>query len=390
MKYFKGLLAVALVFAMCGLAFAAEPTGKIDPATLYLSQYVSSTIVQRPLSNFGYSLGITYGSEYPTLANSFKTPQNGEMALKGGVSGGARLGVFDSTEDAWDEYAVMDDSETITGARVFSGTVAMSGDVSIATDEDDLITALAPIKIWSYRDDFCGSSCIQNDWTVCSGTDTEINFIKTMVNPFGYYMFVEQTLTLQQVLPLLTGACGIDVSGDVTEDDGFEIKFVHEVLDQVHIIQAADTASTFYFELSLTIATINSVDGDLAFGLMVPEAQVNPPQHDGLNTYFIATLSDNAGDLDFEADVDGGGEVNDDSGITWADGQTKVVRFEINTDGYAAYVDGVAITLTNCNATGANDFTDLDGVIPFYYHTEGAAGTASGIVINFVEWGLMR
>ncbi len=282
--------------------------------------------------------------------------------------------------------ATFSGTTTLTGTTALTGTVTSTGaSVTLGDTYSDTVTVNGALKTVIYRDDFCGIGCIQNDFTACSGTDTEINFIKTSVNPFGYYQFVEQTATLQLALPLLTGVCGLDVSGDITANDGQEIKFGHEVLDSVHIVQAADTAATFYFDISITITDISAFDGDWATGLMMPEAQQNPPQHDGLNTYFIATLSDNAGDLDFEADVDGGGAAADDAGITWADGETKVLHFEIDTDGYAAAVDGVAITLTNCNTS--NDFTDLDRVLPFYYHTQGAEGAATGVIINYVEWG---
>jgi len=135
-----------------------------------------------------------------------------------------------------------------------------------------------------------------------------------------------------------------------------------------------------------SVGDISAFDGDWATGVRLPEAQQDPPQHDGLNTYALFTLSDNAGDLDVECDVDGGGAVNDDTGVTWADGETKVLRVEVDGDGYAFYVDSTTVTLTNCNA-GANDFTDGDMLVPFYYHTQGAEGAATGVVINYVEWG---
>jgi hypothetical protein len=303
----------------------------------------------------------------------------------------ATFNIYDHISANWNTLAQLEEAQTWSAVQTYTATpifasVTVNGSITLGDNDADLVTVAAPLAKLVHRDNFCGIGVLQTDFTAESLADNTTNFIYTTVGQ--YFQRMEGTNTLSTQTALVNGECGLDVSGDVTDNEGTEIIFAEQPLLGVHQIQAADTAATFYFEISLTITDISAVDGDLAFGLKVPEALQDPPQHDGLNTYFIATLSDNAGDLDFEADVDGGGAANDDSGITWADTNTKVVRFEINTDGYAATVDGTAITLTNCNATGANDFTDLDKVVPFYYHTQGSEGAATGIIINYIEYGL--
>jgi hypothetical protein len=250
----------------------------------------------------------------------------------------------------------------------------------------DVVFDPAAVSHMIWRDDFCAVGVVQNDFTAEAGADTNVNDIHTAAGGV-YYQFIEQTATLSlaQAANTAGAGCGLDVSGDVTANDGHEIRFAEEELLGVHMVNSAN--DEWYFEISITIADISAFDGDWATGLFVPATQVNPPVHDNFDTYVLFTLSDNAGDLDFEADVDGGGAANDDTGITWADAATHVLRIEIDGDGYAAYVDGTAVTVTNVNASGANDFTDLDKVVPFYYHTQGAEGAASGVVINYVEWG---
>jgi len=312
----------------------------------------SQTVIERrQMDTLGFPIGNGFGTALPTVANDGRPPVDGELFSVRTTDADSSLRVYNESSTSWDEWA--------TVSRGNSWTV--------------------------HRDDFCGVGVLQNDGTIESGVDTEINDITTIVNPVGYYQFIEQTATLSLAQPVNTAGagCGLDVSGDITANDGHEIIFHNERLGSVYVVDSA--TDEFFFEISITITDISAFDGDWATGLMLPEAQVNPPQHDGLGTYVIFTLSDNAGDLDVEADVDAGGQANDDTGITWADAETKVLRLEIDGDGYAAYVDGTAITLTNVNTS--NDFTDLDNVVPFYYHTQGAEGAASGVVINYIEWG---
>jgi len=290
--------------------------------------------------------------------------------------------LYDQTTAAWLDFTFLDVAETITSAWTFSATATFNGNTVVGSDEEDLLTVNAPTTNVIFRDDFNVFTVYQSDLTAESGVDTELNWIATPWAPGGHYIQrVEQTATLT-LANYVTGGPGLDVSGDITNNDGHEIVF-GETLGGYGVIGT----TPYYFEISVTIGDISAFDGDWALGLRQPEALQDPPQHDGLNTYSIFTLSDNAGDLDVECDLDAGGEVNDDTGTTWADGQTKVLRIEIITTDIEFFVDGVEVTATNCNATGANDWSAGDKILPFYYHTQGAEGAATGVVINYIEWG---
>ncbi len=323
---------------------------------LSVASLISQTVIERrEMDSRGFPLGAGFGTALPTVANDGRPPVDGEMFIVRTDGADPVVRLYNDFESSWNTVANLS-----TGA----------GNSFVI-----------------FRDDFCGIGVSQNDGTPELTSDTNLNHIRTSAGGI-YLQRLEIGAAVSLALPLTTGACGLDVSGDVTADDGHAIRF-GEFIDgsSVHIIQASDTSATFYFEISITIGNISGFDGDWAVGLLAPEAFQNPPQHDGLNTYVLWTLSDNAGDLDLEADVDGGGQVNDDTGITWADGETRVLRIEIDTDGYAAYVDGAAVTTTNVNSGGSNDFTDLDKVLPFYYHTQGSEGAATGVVLNYIEWG---
>jgi len=314
-----------------------------------------------------------------SISSYITTPHPGQFAVQVSDTAEPAPQYYDQIAATWKDIPSQESAETVSGVWTFNS-------ISLGTDEEDTITLNAPLvnAAGIHRDNFCNFDVIQNDDTAESGTDTEINLIITDQAPDGYYQWIEQTATLSLAQPIATG-CGLDVSGDITANDGHEIKFTRTPLLGVGQVLTS-MAVPFYFEISITITDISTVDGDWATGLMMPEAQQDAPQHDGLDTYLIFTLSDNAGDLDVEADNGGSGAVNDDTGVTWADGETKVLRLEVADDLSAAFVDGTEITLTNCNLA-ASWFDTGDSILPFYYHTQGAEGAASGIIINYVEWG---
>ena len=340
-KVLFGLLA-AVVIAFVALAPIAstQPSGWLS----FLLSDPQGAVQFRALTQYGQPPMIGHGTAAPTAGNSGANPVDGEIFVTHSTGATPAINVWNQSTTSWD---------------------AVFRNLDI------------------YRDNFCNVGIVQNDDTAESGTDTEINLIHTNATDDGYYDFIEQTATLSPTLEIAAG-CGLDVSGDVTANDGHEIKFVRTPL--LGRGRTLTGMTSWYFEISITIGNISAFDGDWATGVMMPEAQQDPPQHDGLDTYAIFTLSDNAGDLDMECDNAGSGAVNDDTGITWADGETHVLRVAVADDSTEAWVDGTAITLTNCNLA-ASWFDTGDPILPFYYHTQGAEGAASAVVINYVEWG---
>ena len=328
-------------------AFLIVPMATTQPSGwLSLLQQTPQEAVQfRALDAYGFPAMIGHGTAPPTTGNSGAPPMDGELYVTHSAGATPAIDVWNQSTTSWDD--------------VFR-------------------------NLEIYRDDFCNVGVIQNDDTAEAGADTNINLIHTNPNDDGYYQYISAIATLSLALETVDG-CALDVSGDITNNDGHEIKFVRTpLLGRSRVLTAM--VAPFYFEISITITDISTFDGDWAVGLMEPEAQQNPPQHDGLDTYAIFTLSDNAGDLDFEADNGAGGETNDDTGVTWADGETHVLRVAVSDDSTQAWVDGTAIVLTNTNVVG-EWFDTGDLVLPFYYHTQGAEGAASGVVLNYVEWG---
>ena len=226
----------------------------------------------------------------------------------------------------------------------------------------------------------CGA--LQTDGTVQSNADTEVNDIvcpssglhHTVINVGVNTSFAFANPT----------AGGVTMFNTATNNIGEEVRFASDPLVGYG---AVGTTGIYFVEFSITITDISAFDGALGIGLMLPEASV-AGVHDNLDTYSLFTLSDNAGDLDLECDTAGGGAANDDTGITWGDGETKALRIELQVDGGSVWkVDGTTITSTNCDATGANDWTAADKIVPFIMGSVGAEGVDPGFIVNYIKFG---
>ena len=226
----------------------------------------------------------------------------------------------------------------------------------------------------------CGA--LQTDGTVQSNADTEVNDIVCPSSGLHHTVINVGVNTAFAFANPTAG--GVTMFNTATDNIGEEVRFASDPLVGYG---AVGTTGVYFVEFSITIANISAFDGNLGIGLMLPEASVAGVQ-DNLDTYSLFTLSDNAGDLDLECDTGGGGQTNDDTGITWADTNTKVLRVELQVDGgTVALVDGVAVTSTNCNATGANDWTAADKIVPFIMGSTGSEGVSTGFVLNYIKFG---
>lgn len=226
----------------------------------------------------------------------------------------------------------------------------------------------------------CGA--LQTDGTVQSNTDTEVNDIICPASGLHHTVINVGANTAFAFANPAAG--GVTMFNTATDNIGEEVRFSSDPLVGYG---AVGTTGVYFVEFSITIANISAFDGNLGIGLMQPEGSVAGLQ-DNLNTYSLFTLSDNAGDLDLECDLDGGGLANDDTGITWADTQTKALRIELQTDGGSVWlVDGVTITSTNCDNSGNNDWTAADKIVPFIMGSTGAEGVSTGFVLNYIKFG---
>jgi len=176
----------------------------------------------------------------------------------------------------------------------------------------------------------------------------------------------------------------LDGFTDDADNEGIELVFGQPGPDFLGWNYDETTSSNTYCEASISLADISDLD-DMWFGWWVQEAYDNPPASATFNTSALLVLSDNAGDLDIETQLNAGGVLNDDTGTTWADGGTHTLRVVLLADSVAFYVDGTAVTQTNAVLNLDNG----DKAVCGFGYTNDAAGDPT-VTIDYVEIGVQQ
>lgn len=147
-----------------------------------------------------------------------------------------------------------------------------------------------------------------------------------------------------------------------------------------------DNSTSAYCEISIKITTIANID-EFYFGWRLD----NPSYFDAndvttSDTAAYFRVPDNAGDLDIETELNGGGTNNDDTGVTWADGEEKVLRVTMSADSVSFTLDGAAVTQTNAVLNADNG----DQMTCFWGFQNSAVGATAGVLINYVEYAVSQ
>jgi hypothetical protein len=272
-----------------------------------------------------------------------------------------------------------------------SGVLTANGSITLGSDEDDLITVKSPIEFDVIRENFVHKTALARAESIngnFSAADTVENIFIMWGSTLGLInVRFEQTMT-QGVTGWFDGEYFVPDLDD-TEDDGVDMTFGGYSNDDYGVCDEDNLSATVgcYAEISLLIGDISETDS-LYFGLGLASAFVDAGDYTAYNTTAFFVLQDNAGDLDIETELNGGGTLNDDTGITWADGQEKVLRVVAYADTVEFYVDGVQIAQTNA----VLDFDNGDELMVFfgYLNDAGDATPAPGIKINYVEIGKVQ
>lgn len=265
--------------------------------------------------------------------------------------------------------------------------VATGSSVNITSTEDDdsaiTITASGPGKIAvkggldlnTYFSEFDTVPCLSL-WGAGGASTGTAGDENVMIMPEGnvvYHIIGTQTITG----PVLVAA-GLDITGDVTENDGWELSFGEPLVGGAKTNFTTNT-DAFYIEANITLADADGAD-DLWVGFRLVEAY--QADNEAYNTY--AYFGVNAADLTTETELNGGGTTSTDINETnWADAGTHTLGVYVANTGAVTYeLDGVA-------ATGAAgfDWSDNDVVVPFLYlrhHTNVSEST----ILNWVQVGL--
>lgn len=388
-KWIFGFLAAAVV-AVVALAPVAstQPTGWLS----FLVQDPQGVVQFRALDAYGFPVMVGHGTAAPTVANSGAPPMDGELYVTRAAGTDPVLSVYSNNDAAW--YAVPNgDTQTIAGAWTFTSGATFNGDVTIGDNEDDTLMIDAPMYNRVRTENFAQMGCalaVEEDLTPAVVTDASENAILMPCSQIGviaYRLEAPDGPGLAATLAPFTvdGVMSLDTFADDVANEGVEFIIGAWGPDNgTEILGASfdeDAAVDMYAEISLTIADISDLD-DLWFGWIVLEAYDNPPASDTFDTSALFVISDLAGDLDIETELNGGGTLNDDTGVTWANAAEHILRVEVGADAVAFILDGTAVAQTNA----VLNMDDTDRAVVVLGYTLVAASDP-GVTIDYVEIG---
>ena len=217
------------------------------------------------------------------------------------------------------------------------------------------------------REEFNGGHAVmQDDGTAKSVTDAEENFVYG--SPLGIIEYREEETKTASSWVTINGQ--LDISGDnTTTAEGVEIVFgatSDAALNQV--VELGTNGACI--SAMITVTDISGID-NLFLGWRQNEAFQNFV-HTGYDDWAVIGLQDTAGDLDIEDEEAGAGTQNDDTGITWADGERRALKTCLSSAGVptfyytAASPDNEGPLYIQATSTNTGDaLTSGDGMIPF-------------------------
>ena len=288
------------------------------------------------------------------------------------------------------------DGLEVTGSFTSNANVELAfsssnSTVNLGNNDGDNITINGPAIFNVIRNDFnqvtSGYFTSSTGWAASAVTDTSENIMHFFGGQIGVIGYRWEQAFAGTVDFINNGYLDLDV--DDTDNDGIDIIFnAATSSNTVGTYWDEDTSSTSYCEISLLIADVSEVD-ILHFGWALGGAHYQDAgAYTSGNTYSYFVLSDNAGDLDIVTKLNAGAEGNDDTGITWTDGQEKVLRIVVAADSVSFSVNGTPVTQTN--AVLNYDDTDRLTCGFGYINATGDTTPAPGIKINYVEIGVSQ
>lgn len=290
---------------------------------------------------------------------------------------GASGGVVVGDAATYDPIVI---SPTAKGANAFTGTVTTTGDLTAnRTYELPDYSGIHWITGTRFMRPYI--ICATN-YTTIDLSDGDTNYIlETGLGPITYRE--EQDKTIRSVINVATG---ISIDGDNTvNNEGVEFLFADGTgsgLGDGWIITGT-TGATFLVEF--TIADISATD-QLLIGFRSCVAFDASNDYTNYVEHILLGITATDGSIFASSRVPAiavGAQQTDDSGtnITDATSHTLQVTINASTRVPTAFLDGVAVTLTNCG--GAR--TTATAMAPIITYMHGAEVADPGIVINRIS-----
>lgn len=268
---------------------------------------------------------------------------------------------------------------TAKGTTAYTGTITTTGDLTAnrtycLTDYNG--------AFWTTGTRFMRPNIIcETDFTPAVKGDGDTNYV--LGNSLGMIVYrEEQAKTTRSWVEATTG---LDITADNdTDDEGVEIYLggYVETLGDGWLVTGTTGG---IFEVEFTIANVSATDQFLVgwrscVAFDGANAYANYVEHIALGI----TATD--GSVFASSRVPAiavGAQQTDDSGTNLTDATTHTLRVAINASTRipTAFLDGVAVTLTNCG--GAR--TTATAMAPFITYLHGAEAADAGIIINKVS-----
>lgn len=379
MKKLLPFLAIGALLAFLVAPIATtQPTGWLS----HLTQAPQGTVQFRALDAYGFPVMVGHGTAVPTAANDGAAPMDGELYVTRAAGTDPALEIYSTNDGAWYDVPY-EDTMTLTGEWTFDANI------TIGADEDDTLTVDGPSYFRVAAENFGQLGCVQayeEDMTAAVVTDGGENILLMPCSQLGviaYRLEAPDGPGLASTLAPFTvdGYLSLDTFADDVDNEGVALVFGSFGPDLLGTYFDEDAAVDMYAEASIAIADISDLD-DLWFGWIVQEAYDNPPASDTFDTSALFVISDNAGDLDIETELNGGGTLNDDTGTTWANAATHTLRVIVGADAVEFWLDGTQVTQTN--AVLNMDNADRAVVVMGYTLV---AASDPGVTIDWVEIG---
>ena len=219
-----------------------------------------------------------------------------------------------------------------------------------------------------------GISCIDvGDGSTCVGDATTVPGMLSFTDGFRAIQFPVVTATI----PVTMAVAGLDITGDLTDNDGFEI--VTGILGASGRPFLTGTDPAFYSCATITIADVTGSDFLFA-GFRVPAAMSATPTYTD-----FAAIGNVSGEIYTKTNKASGGIVSTDTTNTWADAATKKLCVNVSSAGVVTYtVDGAEPT----TVVGMT-FTTGTSVIPFI-HLRHDADIAEATIVTKWEVGYSK
>lgn len=192
---------------------------------------------------------------------------------------------------------------------------------------------------------------VQEDGTVATDTDTEVNVMIVEGETFEYVNINTQTILVPNIV-----ATGLDIARDLTATDGTE--WTQGILASSKAAFTVGTSKAFFFRVKFTLTDVTGT-ADCAIGFRKAEAY--QPLIDDYDE--MAALNVISGNVTIETILNGGATTATDTTNDWADLATHTLQVNVSAAGVVTYlIDGVAPLVV-----AAFTFDDTEVVLPFFY-----------------------